>query len=482
MKKMSWKTTITFLILALLFPTTILFAKPVEYLKIFLVDINNKGELSGDVGYLGILIVETYDGTYLLNYPYLIPTLSPPTTPLPVGISLQDFPFNPELVSGEFLTIPSGTYLVLQTQFAACASTINEENIALEFDGIFDPTTLQQNTLQVLANLSCNELSDAFNQMSGEQYVSQFIAAELVNTRFIRRLYDPLRHIITCTEGPQVCPESCEDVETELWLEGGATGINVRNTRQGYGFNTNGYEIAGGAQCLFARNWTLGAAVGYYQDQINYKLPGHSRMSTVLGGLYSLYRPECYYVLGDLTFGISKDKMHRKIFVSGTEYEAQSKSRIYQGSFYTEAGMDFFYNCFLIQPFAGIELGYIYRDSFSECEALLFDLSVSKKNLFKSFSRLGIHFSTSLCKVQLNADLAWLYRLSNSGHTSKERFSSFGENFKIYGIPWQRSSFEGILNLQLPLNDYFTLYTDLSGEVWPKATTWSALGGIQASW
>jgi uncharacterized protein with beta-barrel porin domain len=127
-------------------------------------------------------------------------------------------------------------------------------------------------------------------------------------------------------------------------------------------------------------------------------------------------------------------------------------------------------------------LEYAHRNAFTECGADPLNLSPDKKSLFKSCSRLGVHFSIALCTMQLNADFAWLYRLSNSGHTCKEHFTGGGNHFKIYGAPQQRSGFEGILNLQAPLNNYFSLYADLTGEVWSEASTWSALGGIQANW
>lgn len=207
-------------------------------------------------------------------------------------------------------------------------------------------------------------------------------------------------------------------------------------------------------------------------------------MNTIIGGIYGLYRPECMYVLGDLAFGVTRDKMHRNICIGSFARRSHGKSRIYQGTFYSEAGMDFRYKCLLAQPFVGMELGYLYRDAFREHGADPVNLAFDKKNFFKAFSRLGVHFSTITQEslVQLNLDLAWLYRLSVAGRTNTEKFTDFGTRFKVRGLGEERSSLEAIVNAKAPLNDVFSVYAEATGQVWQRASTYSLLGGIQASW
>lgn len=460
--------------------TVALNAAPVQYVRFFTAEINGAGNFTSTGLANGALQISSSDGTYLLNHPYLASPSNLSSTP-PFVISLAGFPFNPELVSPVISYQPDGTFITLQTQFEDFAGTRNQKTVAYEIDKFADPAPSLESVLQSLANLSIADLNNALAQMSGEQYTTQMFLADVVNMRFTRRLYDPLRAIITRMAPSENCSECCEGNETLTWIEGGYSGTNL-NTDHGYGLNAKGYEIVVGSQCQLEDDLTVGAALGYYQDIIHYKTDGNSRMSTVLLGLYGLYRPECHYLLGDFTFGVSRNKMHRKTILADTTFQATGRYNILQGTFYGEAGFDYFYDSFLIQPFAGIEFGYAHRNAFTENGADPINLFVHTHDLFKSYSRLGGHFSTTLCKVKLNLDLAWLYRLGNLGNVAKEHFESFGTDFNVYGASQQRCGYEGTLSLQAPVNDCVSLYADLYGSIWSKASTWSALAGIEVNW
>jgi hypothetical protein len=81
-----------------------------------------------------------------------------------------------------------------------------------------------------------------------------------------------------------------------------------------------------------------------------------------------------------------------------------------------------------------------------------------------------------------NVDLSWIYRLSSSAATVEASFADFGPQFETKGFTGERSGFEGIINVQAPVDDIFAVYAEATGEIWQHASTFSIIGGLQARW
>ncbi len=442
----------------------------------------------------GEVDVTSADGTFLLNTPYQIMHSNTPNglTGTFSIVQAHGF-FNPDVVDAEALYDPQNAYVILQTTFDHCPLTQNQANIAFQLDNLINPPADIQALLQELVVLPCDEIAFVFDEMSGLQYAGEMVVADMTNRQFIRRLFDPLRDILRtppcCKSYSMDCCEEMGNWGHEIWVEAGGTRLSIDNGHEGYGLKANGYEVVGGLQHMFDEEWVVGLAGGYFEDQIHFHLPGKGKMHTVDVGLYALYRPNAYYLLGDLTFGTTSDKLHRTVAVGDFSATMQSKTRIYQGTFYAEAGTDVFmdwalFGCVLLQPFAGIELGYAHRSKITEHQGGSLNLELDSKSFFKSFSRLGFHFNTmpELGQMQLTLDLAWNYRLADAGRTSKERFTAFGTSFDIEGAPEQKSSFDGALALIVPAGKYINFYFEVAGQKWQSASTGSVYGGIQTNW
>ncbi len=443
----------------------------------------------------GEVDVTSSDGTFLLNHPYAV--LHSNTTDGLTGtfseVNAHGF-FNPVVVQAIATYDSQNAYIVLETTIENCAITQNQDNIAIQLDNLINPPADIEALLQVLVTLPCDEINFILDEMSGEQYATEMTIADMTNRRFIRRLYDPLRVLMRtapCYENyfaENCCRDSIEAGHS-MWVEGGASRSSIENGHEGYGVNATGYEVVGGIQHTFDHDWTMGLAVGYFQDDLKFKLPGHAKINTVDVGLYALYRPEAYYVLGDLTFGTTTGNVTRKIIAAPIFVETHGKTHIYQGTFYGEAGFDYVLDGGILgylvaQPFVGLELGYAHRNQLHENGGGSFDLVIDGKDFFKSSSRLGVHLNTipDVGQMRLSLDLAWLYRFASSGRTNETSFAAFGTEFDIIGAPEQKSSFEGILNLTIPAGDFISFYLEGAGQVWQSASSWSALGGIQANW
>lgn len=445
--------------------------------------------LGGDVD------VTSPTGTFLVNRPYLI-IRSNMENGL-TGTFSQVVPhgfFNAELVKGQLTYDSQSGYLTMRTTLKNCAETQNQELVAYQLDQTTNPPTDLQAVLQALVAQSCIEVGSSLDLLSGEQYATEMSVADITNRQFIRRLYDPLRDLIktppcfTSYYNQPCCKLSLEG-GSSFWIEGGGSRINIDNGHEGYGLNANGYEIVGCVQYTFDYDWTLGLGVGYFQDDIHFKLPGHGKMNTIDCGLYGLYRPDGYYLVADLTFGATSDKVVRRIAIGDTHTSAHGKSHIYQTTFYGEAGFDYtllwpYFGCILAQPFLGLEVGYTHRRQIKESGAGSLDLEIGSKNFFKGYSRLGVHLNTmpEFGQMQLMLDLAWVYRLSAAGRTNSTRFSAFGNTFNIQGAPEEKSCLEGILNLTVPVGTTTSFYLELVGEKWQTACAYSVLGGVQVNW
>ncbi len=442
----------------------------------------------------GEVDVTSADGTFLLNVPYLVlhsNTMNGLSGTFSI-VQAHGF-FNPEVVAANALYDSQNAYVILQPTFTNCPLNQNQQNVAAQIENLINPPADIEALLQAMVLLPCDEIAFVLDELGGEQYAGEMVLAEMVNRQFIRRLYDPLRDLISmppcCKPYYENCFGAYEAVGQELWFEGGGTRFAIDSGHEGYGFSGNGYEVVGGVQHTFSNDWTLGLGVGYFTDEIHFKLPGKGTMHTLDIGLYTLYRPDSYYVLADVAFGASRDSLHRTIAAGDFRATPRSNTRIYQGTFYGEVGFDNvidvpLFECVLVQPFIGIELGGTHRSEITEEQGGSLDLEIDSKSLFRCYSRLGFHANTmpSQGQMELALDLAWNYRLGDAGRTNKERFIAFDESFNIEGAPEQKSSVDGTLALIVPVGNFIKLYLEVSGQKWQRAATGSVFGGFRANW
>lgn len=386
-------------------------------------------------------------------------------------------------------TVNGGVNVILkiETLFSSLAYTSNEIQVANQLNSITNPTPELQAMLDALTLLGTTDpeaATLALDQMTGQQYTNLVVAAEISTHQFIRRLYDPLRSIVTTY--PCNCYDSCcEPCPTlDLWIEGGGGRTFIEGTTNTRGFHTDGYEVTGGVQSTFKRDWTVGLAGSYVKDTVSYNVGGSGKNQTGYAGIYGLYRPANFYVLADGVFGYTENKVRRFISIGDLAYTSNSKPTTYQGSGYIEAGIDCPWNCMLLQPFLGFEASYYNRKGFTETGANPLNLVVSKKSHTNVFSRLGAHLTTNQLpyNLSLSVDLAWQYRITSLGNSINERFQSFGDNFTIKGLHFRRSSVDAAATITAVVFDNWQLYLEASGERWSRASTYNFLGGVKFSW
>lgn len=401
-------------------------------------------------------------------------------------------------VNGEYSTVsvdnaiiePTATYdannvyLTFKLGFETIAETYNQKQVAAQLATIgLNPSPELQAIFQEFAQLDRYEALHALSQMSAEQYTNLLLTAELANRQFVRRIFDPLREIIT-TNPCKPYDFCCYKPTFDVWssISGGRSFIHGNKNASGY--RIADYEITLGVQAQFNRQLTLGSAVSYERDSISYKIGGSGRNNVVLGAIYALYRPKKFYVMGDFLFGYNINKVTRAIDIGSIHLRPKGSIKAYQIAGYGEIGTDFGFDFILVQPFFGIEVGYFRFNKFNEKGGSPLAVNVYNKSNTNATSRLGLHLTSAPLKVGLSmgVDISWNYRLTPNANFIYEQFQDFGTKFKIKGLPLQRNSYEGAVKLNQPIDRVWDVYFEAIGQGWENSFAYSFIGGIQATW
>jgi autotransporter-associated beta strand repeat/autotransporter-associated beta strand repeat/autotransporter-associated beta strand repeat/autotransporter-associated beta strand repeat/autotransporter-associated beta strand repeat len=375
-------------------------------------------------------------------------------------------------------------YLSIGINYPVIALTYNQKQVAKQLATInsSSPPELQE-ILSQLISTTAADAGKSLSQMSAEQYTNVIMTAELANHQFIKRLFDPLRSIITtnpCKKSP-----TCNYIQPfDVWasISGGRTFIHGNDNARG--FRLADYEISCGAQTTLQKCWTVGVAVSYERDILSYKVGGNGTCNTVLGAAYGLYRGKRFYALTDLTIGYSQDKVKRTIDVGDLHYKPRGNPKVYQQTIYTEVGTDFAFNNTLIQPFLGLEWGHYSFNKINESGGSPLNVIVFSKARSNVYSRLGLHITSPpiRCGFSMGLDVAWNYRITSLGNNINVQFQDFGTAFNIQGLPLNRNSYEGILRFNQQILGNWEAFFEASCQGWDNSTAYSFVGGIKTSW
>lgn len=437
-----------------------------------LIAVGGTAQLNG-----GTVLVSSPDGLYTFQEPYVIVDAGHVT-----GTFSRATPVSPFLRST--LTYdPQHVYLTLQTAIDRSAKTCNQLAVAQRLDDIVGPDTNQTLLLSELVDLSTTDAPKALNSLAGSQHTDDLWTTQTIGRQFIRRLYDPIRSLVT--DEPCCYWDPCCECDWTAWLETGGEYSQLHGNENAYGLTMSSFQFTAGTQKTFCSCWTGGIAGSYEYDSLHYNNRGGSgQHNNWLIGLYGLYRPSGYYGLLDVTYGYSHNKINRSINVGSLHYTASSKPTISQAMFYGEIGADFELGCVLVQPFGGIEVGSSWRDSVTEHQTQEWGLSIHKKNWTTVSSRVGLHLTMNdVCaNIDCVLDIAWNKILSNRRNNINGKFKDFGGSYKIQGINLDANSIDYALTLSSFICPGLRGYLEFTGESWQHFTSLNGLCGIEFSW
>ena len=458
----------------------------------YLVEINAQGQCdlinaSGAVTLNGGTVVISVDGVvYDLNHRYVIVT-GASVTGTYAGLT-TNLAGLPSLITAALSYDPQHVYFSVQTAIVNAANTCNQRIVAAELDAIGMPDSQQITFLNQIINLSFFEVQTALNSLTGEQHTDDLLTTGLINRQFVRRMYDPLRSIVTASTDVARCwglfYNVGESKDMTLWAEAGGGQTYFNGRKDGYGLDVGGYEITMGLHKTFCRDWTIGIAGSREYDHMRYSSDATGESRTEFLGLYGLYRPRLWYGLVDFAYGNSSNTLNRTIDLSTTRYKIRSSPHINQYTFYGELGCDFRSKNTLVQPFAGIEVGAYTREKVTEDSQSGLQLYIKSRKFTNVFTRTGLRVTTYRLPYNTygSIDLSWLKQLSNKNNVMHAGFVDFGNTFSIQGANLHTNSFEGSLTLSSKILRDLRLYTQASGAVGFHFYTYNLQGGLEFLW
>lgn len=429
----------------------------------------------------GVVGVSSDDGAYLFQQNYTIMDVAGSITGQFAGV-ITPTPLINAILSYDTHHV----FLNLFTNIARAATSSNQLAVALQLDGIDNPTPQQTLLLNQMVGLTLEEASEALFSLSGYQHTSDFLVTEMIHRQFVRRLYDPLRDIISPGEICDDCDYRTNSDPVKAWIEVENSYLSAKGNDNAHGFNVDGYNIVGGIQTTFRDVWTLGIAGEYENHEIRYDInEGKEHSNTWLVGLYGLYRPSGLYTLADLVYGQSDNKLNRSIDVGTSHYRAKSAPDTYQYTFYGELGTDCSFCDVLIQPFCGIEAGAYHRRQVKESDANGWGLMIKEKHHSYASTRIGVHLTTQIPCLNnggLSVDIAWNRFVNRLKNRAQGQFIDFGTTFDIDGIKLNQNSIDYALTLSSQINENCNVYIEGSGESWKHLNQFTMTLGINTGW
>lgn len=446
------------------------------------VNVTGPADDPDDGGFITIeggTVVADVEGSFDPNKKYTILSATSSLTGKFTSTVLND-PFFRAIVTYD----PLHAYLQLQNAFTTMSgTTFNQRQVLKQLAKLQTSNSNIREFLSTFLNLPEKQALHALNQMCAQQYSHILSTAEGVNERFIRRLYNPLREINAVSCGcDEVCCSDC--LLWDTWADASFDRTLVDGNRNTSGFKSSGYELSLGVQTTLSNCWTLGLAGTYEEDYLTFNIGGRSRNQTSLGALYALYRPEKFYILGDLILGYSTQKVHRPIEVHPFHLSKKGRPELFQSALYGEVGLNYCKSCIGIQPFIGLEVDYFNLNKFHEKgDQEFLSVHVKDESYSNVNSRLGVHLTaTPIQNFLVSLDLAWQCRLSSLENHLHERFIGFGDQFYIKGVPLHRNSIDGTFNIGYDLCDGWEFYAEAAGQWWKNASFYDILAGVNIAW
>ncbi len=434
-----------------------------------LIDVLGTATLNG-----GTVLLSSSDGGFTFQQPYTILTAGEGVTGTFSGVASSAF------VKPTLGYDPNNVYLTLQSALVNAAKKCNQCGVAKNLDHIINPNAAQSQLISTIANLPLTAAQKALESLSGFQYTNDVLMANISTGRFLRRLYDPLRSLVSPSSCDSSCGVPCNGWTTWLDTGYGFTNLHGDNAHK---LHCDSYQVTCGIQKQFCYDLTLGVAGSYEHDNTRYR-DGKANGNTGYAAVYGLYRPCMFYGLFDFVYGHTSNRLKRTIDAGYLHEKTRGKPNINNFTFYGEAGFDLPIDCLLVQPFIGIQAGRNWRGRIDENQETNWGLLIDKYHWSTTRSRLGLHFSTSNfydC-IDASLDVAWNQLLSSHKNSTVGRFKQFGNDFPVCGDKLDRCSFDYALELTASLCDGLKGYVELNGEFWQHASTINVIGGVELSW
>lgn len=419
----------------------------------------------------GRVVVAPVNNNFLLNVPYTIVTAENGR----FGRYDSVIGFNPVLIP-VLSYDPNNVYLTLIADFIPITETRNQRAVAEQLNTI-DNSSPAFDLLESLVFLPLNELRDALDQLSGEQYTALMPAIQQTNQRFIRSINLPNRLNIF-----DPCEQKCQC--EGFWADVQYARSLVKSDHNADGYSIKIFDAFIATQVQLCPCITGGVAFYYESDFIKFDLNGSAHMNTGLGSLFGVYQNNSFYSLGDLFLGYSYNRFKRHLDFGDFHESTKSDPRIYDVGFYAEFGTNYnYWSNFVVQPFAAAEVDYLYRPTFKEHKGESANLRAKSQEYWGCDTFLGLRTKAAFCGgFEVIAEASWQHRFNNEINSIKLNFEEFGDEFKIIGPKLGQDAIAGSLIFALNAADGRKVFAEAYGEQWSHYTDYGFTVGFDFEW
>lgn len=371
---------------------------------------------------------------------------------------------------------PNDVFLSFKQNITSAAQTQNEINVAMQLDGIMDPTPDQLEILNAIVNLSPDQARDALNDLSGEQYTYLIQLDRFNSERLNNRVFNALRSILD----PCQCLPCCQS--GVVWFQASGGQSFAQKDPNSDGLEAKNWDFSFGVYKTFCDQFLVGAGVDYEIDQVDFCQGGNVNWQTCQGFVYGAYTNRCGYAFADIIFGGSWGDFNRDIEFSTIQRTAKSSPETRQAMGYLEVGLNYNLRAILIQPFIAGEWSYFDQKKISESGAGSVNLEIDSKHLYSNDLYLGSHLGVDWRCLSFALDLAWQHRFKNSSIDITTAFQDFGTDFTIEGNCLGSNAFRGTFNMATNSYKNVIFYAAFSGEVWKNWAAYSVDLGVNIRW
>jgi|GEM_PF-7005404 len=428
----------------------------------FQVAVNGTGESSrlqvnGTALQAGALFVSSPDGQFTVGTAYPIVHANGGVTGIFSTTRVSNPYFLPTVRYEGF-----DTFLSLATQFSESAGDPNQAGVATQIDSLSDaPPSAGENALiNALATLNIPGLQDTLKQLSGIQYTSYLQRDAQYERQFIRQLdrFHP--------------PCECDCNTSTAWLD---YEIGKSHLQQAYTTRFQDVAIGAAAPCI-DNDW-IGLAGAYIWDHFDFDVGGSGCSQIAQAALIAYSDWDWFYLQADLIGAYSHSHVRRTTPFGNPKSHFSARSL----ALYVEAGFDYFFECFRVQPFVGVEGGAFERNAIHEHGAGVLNLQSPRKKQGIVNSRLGLRWEIPLWPyLNFEGTIAWWHRHAHATNKSRFAFTTFGSSFPIVGPSEDQNWGELLLSLSQDLNETWTLFAEFSGEKGSHTSLFAFDVGVQA--
>jgi len=421
--------------------------------------LNSTGGVSGAFGNAGV------------NLAYLTPTLSYDANDVFLTLQLNGSTLISAAATPNQLAVADALNSVAGTATGSMNTLINQLVVL--------PASQQQRALTTLGGQSTANLPRI--QLDTVRVINQQLQSRMNGTgnggyglqsslpySGIQLAYDP-----PVSDAPAAYAGTLDAAPSHgFWLHGiGARGgADGDSNAYGYDYTTGG--IAAGIDRDITDQFTLGVSGAYARNNVSFDtVSDSSHINSGYLNLYASYGDGPWHMKGIAGYGHSRYYTKRVIEIGSSTSIANGEADGNEVSAYGEVAYDIPLQSFTLQPVAGLNLGWLKRNSYNESGAGAADLSVDSQTVHTTNSQLGLRIKkefgeTNVSRTQLEAHALWSHEFSNPDATVSSNFiSAPTAAFAVDGVTTKRDAAIVGAGIAHEVTRKVSLYADYNAEL-----------------